>query len=180
MLAKPLIRQNKAFPEAHQPKGDRKKTMKIHTLYDRPPKPKSIFKQKSLTHQSFKNECDINKIIDRYHTTGVMGTPNRPPDQTRTPLYGDFTNVPDLKGAYDQIIEAEDLFNSLPAKVRKTFDNDPVRFLDFCADPDNRSWLTSHGLADDVSPEIVTKNDPKMTPDEPSAKSNDEKGGALE
>lgn len=150
--------------------------MKIHTLYDRPPKVKTQITEKTLTHQSFKDECDINKIIERYHATGFMGDPHRPVDQSRQPIYGDFTNVPDLKGAYDQIIQAEGLFASLPATIRKQFENDPVRFLDFCSNPDNRPWLAEHGFIRDFIGEIEPENPKK----EPIGEKNGEKAESLD
>lgn len=38
----------------------------------------------NLTHQSFKDECDVNRIVDQYARTGIVSTV-----QTRQPYYGE-------------------------------------------------------------------------------------------
>lgn len=35
--------------------------------------------EKTLTKQEFKDDCDINKIVKRYNTTGVIPSGNRQP-----------------------------------------------------------------------------------------------------
>jgi len=97
----------------------------------------------SLTDQSMAPECDINKIMLRWQKTGVLEHRN-----TFEGQYGDFINVPqDYHSAMNQVIEAEEMFSSLPAKLRKRFGNDPGAYLDFVADPENASELVKMGLA---------------------------------
>lgn len=107
----------------------------------------------SKTRQEFTDECDINNIMARYEASGVW--PFR--DDVK-PTYYDFTSVPyDLQSAMQQMYEAEDAFMRLPALVRKEFDNDPVRFVEFAAKPDSLERLRGWGLAE---PEKVP--DPPM------------------
>lgn len=84
----------------------------------------------SRTRQEFASECDINTIMERYEATGVVSHVNR-----SEPMFLDTTGFPDLQGAMDKFREASVAFNSLPAKVRKEFDNDPQKFIDFASDP---------------------------------------------
>lgn len=96
----------------------------------------------SRTRQEFADECDINKIMERYD--GYM--PPIPGD--RAPQYIDFTEIPeDLMGTMELMHDAENAFMRLPAKVRREFDNNPYMFVDFCADPNNLDQLREWELA---------------------------------
>lgn len=115
------------------------------------------FSEPSMTHQSFKNECDVNTIMDRYRRTGVLVDPSV--QTSRSPLFGDFTNVPDFHKAQEIIIESENLFMSLPSHVREAFNHSPGDFMDFCSDPANRDELIDLGLVipdEEPSPEPVS------------------------
>lgn len=104
------------------------------------------------------DDCDINRIMDRYVRDGVIDHVKQYGGQ-----YGDFTNVPDFAGALRVVEEAEECFAALPAKVRAKFDNDPGAFLDFVSDPENRSEMAMLGLLDTPEPkgEGVVANEPK-------------------
>ena len=96
----------------------------------------------SLTKQSFKEECDINNIVRKFETQGIL------PDNIRSnPQYGDFTNLPSYQESLNVVIEANERFTDLPAKVRKRFDNDPGKLIDFCQDPKNLDEMVELGLA---------------------------------
>lgn len=79
--------------------------------------------QKSRTVQSEKDNCDINKIMERFDRTGKL-----PVTQVQPPRYGD-ARVVDFATAQQIVKEAKDQFNSLPATTRKAFGNDPQAFL---------------------------------------------------
>ncbi|AXH74939.1 MAG: internal scaffolding protein [Microviridae sp.] len=96
----------------------------------------------SLTRQEFAEDCDINVIMARYENTGVISHTS-----PRAPMYIDLTDVPDFRAAMDMMIDAEKAFMSLPAKVRKEFDNDARSFVDFAQDPENLDQMRSWGLA---------------------------------
>lgn len=96
----------------------------------------------SLTRQEFAEECDINTIMARYEASGAISHVNR-----AEPMYLDTTGYPDLQGAMDQFREASAAFNALPAIVRREFDNDPQKFVDFASDPENVERLRGWGLA---------------------------------
>lgn len=100
----------------------------------------------SRTHQSFKQECDINEIMRRFRKSGDPDFLKRL-GRITDGVYGDFSNVSDYRTALDQVARAADVFSALPARVRARFENDPAVFLDFCSDPANAQELIDLGLA---------------------------------
>lgn len=79
----------------------------------------------SRAKQNFKAECDINTIMRKFEKTGVIEHVKQ-----HGARYGDFIDTPQsYQDAVNQVIEAEKMFLSLPAKVRKAFDNDPGELL---------------------------------------------------
>lgn len=99
-------------------------------------------RERSRTKQSFKAECDINNIMRKFEKTGLIEHQAR--FQGR---YGDFTNLPQsYHEAVNQVLEAEEMFMTLPAKVRAHFDNDPGSFLAAVDDPARREELVELGL----------------------------------
>ncbi len=101
----------------------------------------------SLTHQSMSADCDINNIMQRYEKTGVLEHVNNHQGD-----YGDFVSADDYHASMLKVIEAQDMFSSLPATIRSRFANDPAQFLDFVHNPDNRSEMASLGLLEDPVP----------------------------
>jgi len=79
--------------------------------------------QKSRTLQSEADNCDINKIMERFNRTGKL-----PTLQVSPPQYGD-ARVVDFATAQQIIKDAKNQFYELPAKARKAFGNDPQAFL---------------------------------------------------
>lgn len=109
----------------------------------------------SLTRQEFADECDINTLMERYEKSGVISHVNR-----AQPVYMDMTVMPDLREALDLMRDATLAFNSLPAKVRREFDNDPQQFVDYAQNPDNIERMREWGLAPPVKeadPAILVK-----------------------
>lgn len=79
--------------------------------------------QESRTRQSEKDNCDINKIMERFNRTGRL-----PTMQSLPPNYGD-ARVVDYQTAQEIIKDAKTRFNALPAETRKHFGNDPQIYL---------------------------------------------------
>lgn len=99
----------------------------------------------SLTRQEFMDECDINLLLARYekHGTSINGLSNNLP-----PMYLDFTELPDsLLGYMEFMDKAQDAFMTLPATVRREFDNNAHLFCDFASDPGNLDQMREWGLA---------------------------------
>jgi len=106
--------------------------------------------ESSMTQQNFKDECDINTIVRKFGVTGAMPVTPIPPQ------FGDFTGVSSYQEALNLIMQAQDVFDSVPAHIRKEFDNDPQAFVEFTTNPNNRSTLVDWGLVvDNPAPDLV-------------------------
>lgn len=92
-------------------------------------KPGIKFDQPSQTLQSFKDDADINCIIARYENTGVLVDPTVP--VSRTPQFGDFSDMPTYQEAQNVIVAATNAFNALSSKIRERFGNDPAAYFQF-------------------------------------------------
>lgn len=92
-------------------------------------KPGIKFDQPSQTLQSFKDDADINCIIARFENTGVLVDPTVP--VSRTPQFGDYSDMPTYQEAQNVIVAANNAFNDLSAKIRERFGNDPAAYFDF-------------------------------------------------
>lgn len=92
------------------------------------------------TQQNFKEECDINTIVNNFLKTGQI------PENHRMPEYMDVNGVFNLQTAMNTMMEAEASFMALPAKIRAEFENDPMQFLGFIADEKNKPRLHEMGL----------------------------------
>lgn len=99
------------------------------------------------TKQEFKDECDINVLMQRYEHLGEM-----PPINHVAPQYLDVTGY-DYNQHMAVVAGAQSLFNELPSAVRNRFGNDPAAFLDFCSDSENHNEMLKMGLlAPDAKP----------------------------
>lgn len=118
----------------------------------------------SRTKQSFKDECDINRIIEKYQTIenynavlalrGAAG---------RKPQFGDFSVVPDYVQAQNTIAQANEMFAALPSNIRDRFMNNPALFLDFMSNPDNKDEAIRLGLCS--ADPVVVKADKEVLED---------------
>ena len=111
----------------------------------------------SLTQQQFKEESDINTIVNRFLKTGVMPTPNT------FPQYVDFEGVFDYQSAMNLVRAADESFMRMDAKVRARFNNSPQEFLEFFANPENTEEASRLGLTI-PQPSSVTLVTDEVTP----------------
>lgn len=95
---------------------------------------------KSLTQQHLADECNINILVERFVVSGEM------PQLKVPPLQGDFTEAPTYQEALNLMLEANQSFMQLPAKIRSRFDNDAGQFVAFCSDEGNRDEIRRMGL----------------------------------
>lgn len=93
-----------------------------------------------MTQQQFKDECDINTLMERFGVTGHLPAP------IKVPLEGDFTDVDDYHGAVRAVRQAEEEFMKLPSKWRVRFNYDPQAMMDFVHNPDNRDEAIKLGF----------------------------------
>jgi len=121
------------------------KEIEFSTRYNRHNEQGIEFVEPSLTQQQFKDECDVNKIMERYQQTGQWTDNFKMPK--RQPLAGDFSEFPDLMEASNFMLEVQEAFMEIPAIIRKRFDNDPYQFLEFMENPENIEEARQLGLA---------------------------------
>ena len=113
----------------------------VSRFYDRKRTPTESV-GKSLTLQSMAAECDINKIMERFARDGLVTHVAEWGGD-----YGDFVNAPQsYHEALNQVLDAEDMFMTLPAHVREKYENDPGRFLEAVQDPEKREELQELGV----------------------------------
>lgn len=95
------------------------------------------------TQQQFKDETDINVIVERFGLTGQL-----PPDfRMPLPNNSDLTNAPaDFQTAMNYVIEAQHAFMQLPGTMRERFAHDPQKLLDFLENDKNREEAEKLGL----------------------------------
>jgi phage internal scaffolding protein len=111
----------------------------------------------SLAQQHFKEECDINTILQKFNISGLL------PEQPLSPRYGDFTGIGDYHTAMNRVIAAQDEFEALPAQIRARFDNDPAQLIEFLQNSDNRPEAEELGLVEKAAAEVVEAA--KITPE---------------
>lgn len=94
----------------------------------------------SMTQQQFREECDINTIVERFGLTGQM------PQNLAMPVSGDFTGVTDFHTAMNVVRQAQEQFLTLPGELRERFGNDPGALVAFLDDDKNRPEAERLGL----------------------------------
>lgn len=95
------------------------------------------------TKQSFKDECDINKIMAKYRKGQVVTHLAR-----GTPRFADVSELTDYRSAIHAVRDGDRFFEGLPADVREAFRNDPAEFVDA---------MTSGGMTDERLAELGVK-----------------------
>lgn len=101
----------------------------------------TTFSKPSRTQQHLKNECDINSILEKYRKTGMISHVRKGSAQ-----YGDFTQIKDFKQNLDMVRDAHLAFDQLPAVLRKRFQNDPTKLVEFLDNPQNLEEAQNLGL----------------------------------
>ena len=103
----------------------------------------------SLAQQHFKEECDINTILQKFNISGIL------PESTLSPRYGDFTGIGDYHTALNRVIAAQDEFDGLPATIRARFNNDPAELIEFLENSENRPEAEELGLVEKAAAVVV-------------------------
>jgi len=112
----------------------------IRSAYSEKERHSLSFPAQGRTKQSFKDECDVNRIMARYLSTGELPNLNNV-----EPQYLDCTAF-DYQQHQNFIAGAMSLFHELPSAIRSRFQNSPAEFLDFCSQEKNRPELAEMGL----------------------------------
>lgn len=122
----------------------------FRNAYERSSKPGMTFEKPSLTQQHFKDDCDINKVIERFTRTGLL--PQYPGEDMQ---YGDYTSSVDYHEAMTIVAQAKQQFEALPSSVRDKFDNDPAKMLDFVSKKENIEESVKLGLLNREALEVI-------------------------
>ena len=103
----------------------------------------------SLAQQHFKEECDINTILQKFNITGLL------PENSLSPRYGDFTGIGDYHTAMNRVFAVQEEFEAIPAQIRARFNNDPANLIEFLDNSDNRPEAEKLGLVEKATAEAV-------------------------
>jgi phage internal scaffolding protein len=136
---------------------------KIRTRFDRLRIPK-MNKEKTKTQQHMQKATDINNIMRKYEETGILEHV-----ANGELKFGDFSKVDSYHSALSQVQESLELFEGLPARIRKRFDNDPGQLIDFLENPENEKEAIDLGLVLDPS---QIPSEPSF-PDQPNTTNNE-------
>lgn len=113
----------------------------------------------SMTKQSFKEELDINKIIERAKAGQDISAAFR----ERVAKYGDFSAVPTYQEALNIVNHANDSFMLLDASIRERFSNDPAEMIEFLQDSRNYDEAVRLGLVVPKEPVVEAPVEPLVT-----------------
>lgn len=114
----------------------------------------------SMAQQSFKDDQDINVMMDRFGVTGQIQ------QVQNLPTSGDFTKgVTDYQSAMNIMAQARQEFMRQPAELRARFNNDPQLFMRFMENKENLDEIVRLGLATKRVEEIKPAIKPEEKPD---------------
>lgn len=131
---------------------EKRRTLRVQTINTRPTRTKT----------DMAAACDINNILKDYGKTGLVA-------QRQGGMYEALPDAIDYHAAMNLTREAEASFQSLPAKLRDRFQNDPQSFLRFMADPQNRQEAEQLGIIERKRPdEVPEAPQPSEPPPAPS------------
>lgn len=119
----------------------------------------------SMTEQSHIPSCDIHNIMRRYEVTGIVEHLNK-----SQAFYDDVSNVPSFQEAMNIVAQVNAVFETLPAKVRDSFNNDPQAYLDWAQDPETIAKM-QHSERSAVEAIGETYREPATPPAAPPAES---------
>lgn len=107
------------------------KKVKVYSAFDRPDhEGYDFFDEMSPVQQHFRDQSDINFIVDYWTRTGNFNSVNPSPAR-----YVDCTVVQDYQNALDTLCKADEILESMTPQQRAKFHNDPVAFIEYFSDP---------------------------------------------
>ena len=113
------------------------------------PRPSLSSELPSLAAQQFRDEADVNNLIERYKKTGSFYNPLTPQGTPRVPTYQDISELPDTLGQLQILKDVEQMFAALPAKVRDDFGNNVATFVSWAQGKPEA--LAKLGIIDPIS-----------------------------
>jgi hypothetical protein len=85
----------------------------------------------SRTKQSFKDSCDINKILAKHAKAGTLSHLEK-----HGAHYADYSDF-EFDEHMRKIAQGREMFDELPSEVRAEFEQSPAKFFAFVNDPTN-------------------------------------------
>jgi phage internal scaffolding protein len=104
----------------------------------------------SMTDGSLKDEVDTKNIVKKYKQTGMVSHVSN-----MQGTFSDVSAIPDYFTIMSKMKQAEEEFSHLPSQIRKKFDNDPAKMIDWLKDPKNDKEAVQLGLKAWVDPEAA-------------------------
>ena len=117
--------------------------MKVRNAFTKVPRKEPKEYEETLTVQYLAEDCDLRKMMEKHRITGQIDV------KVGDPYYADFSEVKDYQSALNQVMAAEEVFNSLPAKIRDRFGHNAGKLLEFLQNPDNKQEAIELGLLED-------------------------------
>jgi phage internal scaffolding protein len=120
--------------------------------------------EETKTEQSHKSEVDVNNIVKRAGNMELISKVA----SLQNFVFDDVTGN-DFQESMNAILKAAETFESVPSDIRRQFDNDPAKFMDFVYNPANQDELIKMGLAQapvEEEPMRVVVTNPPETPQE--------------
>ncbi len=87
------------------------------------------------TKQSFADETDINKILQRAQSTGTISHLAK-----HEGVYSDYADF-DFLTAQVRLSQGREIFDDLPSELRNEFNHSPAAFFKYVNDPANKARL---------------------------------------
>ena len=133
----------------------------IDEILERIPVQVSFKGTKTRTKSEFADEANINNIVKRCMNGAAM------PTGSRTPLFGDFSEVADFTSAQTLIAQANAEFEQLPSDIREKFGNNVSDLMDFLDDENNLAEAQELGLAPkpESEPKTIDETTQKAAPE---------------
>lgn len=125
---------------------------------------KTICKDEHLAKQEFKKETDINYIVkSAMRNDEDLLQPVKIAQQIAI----DLSKMPTYPEMLQKVIEAQQSFDQLDAKVRRRFNEDPAQLIEFLQDPANKPEGQKLGL---IKPDpIIEEKKTAIVLDSPKA-----------
>ncbi|ALS03800.1 VP3 [Gokushovirus WZ-2015a] len=109
------------------------KKVKVYSAFDRPDhEGYDFFDEMSPVQQHFRDQSDINFIVNYWSRTGNFSSVNPIPAR-----YVDCTAVQDYQNALDTLCKADEILEAMTPQQRLRFHNDPIAFIEYFSDPAN-------------------------------------------
>lgn len=122
----------------------------------------------SRTQQHVADLASPKRLIEKYGSKRLREALSRLPS-----TYSDLPITVDFKEAMDIVTKGQSSFEKLPSKLRKRFENDPVKLLEFMHDAKNRDEAISLGLIKEPTvTDEASRKDVKKAPNETANKAD--------